>query len=57
MERGRVPGSDEVISQRFFQVWTLLDGRIRAFREYKTQREAVEAAGVSGEVEWGGRKP
>ena len=46
MERGRVPGSDELVSQRFFQVWTLLDGKIRAFREYKTQHEAQEAAGV-----------
>jgi ketosteroid isomerase-like protein len=47
MERGRVPGSAEVVSQRFFQVWTLVDGKIRAFREYKTQREAAEAAGLS----------
>jgi ketosteroid isomerase-like protein len=46
MERGRVPGSEEVVSQRFFQVWTLLDGRIRAFREYKTQGEARDAAGL-----------
>jgi ketosteroid isomerase-like protein len=45
-ERGRVPGSQEVISQRFFQVWTLVDGRISAFREYKTQHEANEAAGL-----------
>ena len=47
MERGRVPGSSQVISQRFFQVWTLSDGKISAFREYKTQREALEAAGLS----------
>jgi ketosteroid isomerase-like protein len=46
MERGRVPGSDEVVSQRFFQVWTLLEGRITAFREYKSQPEALEAAGL-----------
>ena len=45
-ERGRVPGSAEVVSQRFFQVWTLLDGKIRAFREYKTQREAFIAVGL-----------
>jgi ketosteroid isomerase-like protein len=43
-ERGRVPGSGEVVSQRFFQVWTLHDGKIRIFREYKTRREALEAA-------------
>ena len=47
MERGRVPGSDEVVTQRFFQVWTLLNGKISAFREYKTKREAQEAAGLS----------
>jgi hypothetical protein len=47
MERGRVPGSDEVVSERFFQVWTLVDGKITVFREYKTQREALEAAGTS----------
>jgi ketosteroid isomerase-like protein len=47
MERGRVPGSDEVVSQRFFQVWTLVDGKIRAFREYKSQREALAAGGLS----------
>ena len=43
-ERGRVPGSDEVVSQRFFQVWTLHDGKIKAFREYKTRGEALAAA-------------
>jgi len=47
MERGRVSGSDEVVSERFFQVWTLVDRKITAFREYKTQREALEAAGLS----------
>jgi ketosteroid isomerase-like protein len=43
-ERGRVPGSDEIVSQRFFQVWTLRDGKISTFREYKTRHEALEAA-------------
>jgi uncharacterized protein len=47
MERGRVPGSEELVSQRFFQVWTLVDGKISAFREYKTQLEAHEATGRS----------
>jgi len=47
MERGRVPGSDEVVTQRFFQVWTLLNGKISAFREYKTKREAQEAVDLS----------
>ena len=46
-ERGRVPGSQEVVSQRFFQVWTMSQGRIVAFREYKTKREALEAVGLS----------
>ena len=43
-EQGRVPGSDEVVSQRFFQVWTLSDGKINTFREYKTRAEALAAA-------------
>ena len=46
MERGRVKGSDELVSQRFFQVWTLRDERVVAFREYKTRPEALAAAGA-----------
>jgi hypothetical protein len=45
-ERGRVAGSGEQVTQRFFQVWTLRDDRVVAFREYKTKREAVDAAGA-----------
>ena len=47
MERGRVAGSDEQVNQRFFQVWTIRDGKIVAFREYKTKRDATEAAGLT----------
>jgi ketosteroid isomerase-like protein len=44
-ERGRVAGSSEEVTQRFFQVWTLSGGSIVAFHEYKTKDEALEAAG------------
>ena len=43
MFRGRVAGSNEQVSQRFFQVWTLRDDRVVAFREYQTRREALDA--------------
>ena len=46
-ERGRHSGSRSEVSERFFQVWAVSDGRIVRFREYKTKREALEAAGVA----------
>jgi uncharacterized protein len=46
-ERGRLAGVEGEVSERFFQVWTLRDGKIIAFREYKTRREALEAVGLS----------
>ena len=46
-ERGRLAGIAGEVSERFFQVWTLRDGRIVSFREYKTRREALEAVGLS----------
>ena len=46
-EWGRVNGSESEVSERFFQVWTMRDGKISRFREYKTKREALEAAGLS----------
>ena len=45
-EWGRVAGSKEQVTQRFFQVWTISDGKIVAFHEYKSRREATEAAGL-----------
>ena len=42
-ESGRIPGSGEEVSQRFVQAWTLSNGKIVAFREYKTRSEALEA--------------
>jgi uncharacterized protein len=46
MGRGRVAGSGEQVTQRFFQVWTIRDGKIVAFHEYQTRREAIHAAGL-----------
>jgi hypothetical protein len=46
-EWGRVKGSEHEVSERFFQVWTIDAGKIIAFREYKTKREALEAVGLS----------
>jgi ketosteroid isomerase-like protein len=45
--RGRHAGSRSEVSERFFQVWTMGDEKIVSFHEYKTRREALEAAGVS----------
>jgi ketosteroid isomerase-like protein len=45
-ERGRHSGSLSEVSERFFQVWTVSDGRIVTFREYKTKHDALEAAGL-----------
>jgi uncharacterized protein len=45
-ERGRIAGSEREITQCFFQVWTIEGGKIVAFREYKTRKEALDAAGV-----------
>jgi ketosteroid isomerase-like protein len=46
-EWGRAKGSESEASERFFQVWTMRDGKIVAFREFKTKPEALEAAGLS----------
>jgi ketosteroid isomerase-like protein len=45
--RGRHAGSRSEVSERFFQVWTMRDGRITSFHEYKTRHEALEAVGLS----------
>ena len=45
--RGRHAGSTSEVSERFFQVWTMRDERIVAFREYKTRTEALEAVGAA----------
>jgi ketosteroid isomerase-like protein len=44
--RGRHARSRSEVSERFFQVWTIRDEKIVAFREYKTEDEALEAAGL-----------
>jgi ketosteroid isomerase-like protein len=46
-EWGRVKGSESEVSERFFQVWTMRDQKVVAFREYKSRREALDAAGLS----------
>jgi ketosteroid isomerase-like protein len=45
--RGRHAGSGSDITERFFQLWTIRDGKIVRFYEYKSMREALEAAGLS----------
>ena len=46
-ERGRHAGSESEVSERFFQVWTMRNGKIVTFWEYKTKIDALEAAGLS----------
>jgi ketosteroid isomerase-like protein len=45
--RGRHAGSRSEITQRFFQVWAITEGKIVEFHEYRAKSEAFEAAGVS----------
>jgi ketosteroid isomerase-like protein len=45
--RGRHAGSKSEITERFFQVWTINDGRIVRFHEYNTRREALETLELS----------
>jgi uncharacterized protein len=44
--RGQHAGSRSEMTQRFFQVWGISDEKIVAFHEYRTRREALEAAGL-----------
>ncbi len=44
---GRMPGSRMEVDQRFFQVYTVSNGRIIRMVEFGTRDEALEAAGVS----------
>ncbi len=46
-ERGRHAGSESEVSERFFQVWTMRNGKIVTFWEYKTKIDALEAVGLS----------
>jgi ketosteroid isomerase-like protein len=46
-ERGRHAGSEKEVNERFFQVWTTCDERIKRFREFRTRRDALEAAGLA----------
>jgi|SRR3954452_6421431 ketosteroid isomerase-like protein len=43
---GRVAGSGMEIDQRFFQVYTVREGRIVRMAEFVTRAEALEAAGI-----------
>jgi ketosteroid isomerase-like protein len=45
--RGRHAGSQTEIAERFFQIWSISDGKIVRFHEYRTKHEALEAAGLS----------
>jgi ketosteroid isomerase-like protein len=45
---GRGPRSGVTVEQRFFQVYTLRDGRVVHMMEYLERAEALEAAGLSG---------
>jgi len=50
---GRHAGSESVVSERFFQVWTMRGEQIVAFREYKTRREAFDAIELPGKANVG----
>ena len=45
-DRGRIPGSDAEISNRFFNVFTFRDGRITRLSFHTDRSSALEAAGL-----------
>ena len=47
--RGRGRGSGIEIESRFFQVFTIQDGRAVLWEEFTERYEAFEAAGLSGQ--------
>jgi ketosteroid isomerase-like protein len=48
-DRGRLPGSDAEISNRFFNVFSFRDGRIARLSFHTDRSRALEAAGLSAE--------
>ena len=47
-DRGRIPGSDAEISNRFFNVFTFRDGRIARMSFHTDRSRALAAAGLPG---------
>jgi hypothetical protein len=45
--RGRHAGSQSEVAERFFQIWSISEGKIVRFHEYRTRHEALKAAGLS----------
>jgi ketosteroid isomerase-like protein len=45
--RGHHAGSQSEAAERFFQIWSISDGKIVRFHEYRTRQEALEAVGLS----------
>ena len=45
-EYGRAKRSGAKVEDRFFNVFTVDDGEVARFREYRDEREAFEAAGL-----------
>ena len=45
--RGRHAGSQSEVAERFFQIWSISEGKIVRFREFRTRNEALEAVGLS----------
>jgi ketosteroid isomerase-like protein len=44
---GRGAGSGATVDQRFWQVWTLHDGKVQRVRHYRDRAEALEPVGLS----------
>jgi ketosteroid isomerase-like protein len=44
--RGRHAGSQGEVAERFFQIWSISDGKIVRFHEYRTRHEALAAVGL-----------
>ena len=50
--RGVNIGPEEEPSGKIFNVFTLSDGRIVRIDDHRGRSEALEAAGVAGDVDW-----
>jgi ketosteroid isomerase-like protein len=44
--RGRHAGSQTEVAERFFQIWSISEGKIVRFHEYRTRHEALAAVGL-----------
>jgi hypothetical protein len=47
-ETGRGKGSGAPVNRRFATLYTVIDGRIARITQFRTEQDALEAAGLRG---------